>query len=121
MTQSARSIVRLDDRGDRRLQRLRRIADEAARQSGRGDAPEVVVFRPDDPREVIARVAVPGLEGATITAARRTLRSDEAVLGTSDGRLAFLEVGFASDFVLANTGFIAAFASSRICAGIAPG
>ena len=65
-----------------------------------GDAPELVVFRPDDPREVVARLPIPGLEGAAVTAARRTLRSEEAVVGTSDGRLAFLDAGFTSDFLL---------------------
>ena len=65
-----------------------------------GAKPEIVVFRPDDPREVIARVPVPFLEGGTVTAAYRTLRSEEGVLATSDGRLAFVDLGFTSDFLL---------------------
>jgi 16S rRNA (uracil1498-N3)-methyltransferase len=42
VAESARSVVRLDDKGEARMRRLRRIADEAARQCGRGDAPEIV-------------------------------------------------------------------------------
>jgi phosphate transport system permease protein len=65
-----------------------------------GDRPEVVVFRPDDPREVLARLPIAGLEGAKVTTAHRTVRREHAVVGTADGRLGFLEVGFDSDFLL---------------------
>jgi 16S rRNA (uracil1498-N3)-methyltransferase len=37
-----RSVVRLAEKGAARMDRLRRIAAEAARQSGRGDAPSIV-------------------------------------------------------------------------------
>jgi 16S rRNA (uracil1498-N3)-methyltransferase len=37
-----RSVVRFGEKGADRLERLRRIAAEAARQSGRGDAPTIV-------------------------------------------------------------------------------
>lgn len=39
--ETARTVVRLGDRAGARLERLRRVAVEAARQSGRGDAPAV--------------------------------------------------------------------------------
>jgi 16S rRNA (uracil1498-N3)-methyltransferase len=42
VAESARSVVRLDDKGESRMRRLRRVADEAARQCGRGDAPEIL-------------------------------------------------------------------------------
>jgi ABC-type uncharacterized transport system permease subunit len=64
-----------------------------------GDDPAVVYFRLDT-GEPVARYAVPGLEGARVALAHRTVRSNEAVIATTDGRLAFLDVGFASDFVL---------------------
>jgi 16S rRNA (uracil1498-N3)-methyltransferase len=41
VVETRRSVVRLGDRGKARIERLRRIADQAARQCGRGDAPEV--------------------------------------------------------------------------------
>lgn len=44
---SARSVPRLDDaRGDRRRERLARIAEEAARQSERDDVPTIAAPRP---------------------------------------------------------------------------
>jgi 16S rRNA (uracil1498-N3)-methyltransferase len=42
VAESARSVVRLADKREARMSRLRRVADEAARQCGRGDAPELV-------------------------------------------------------------------------------
>jgi 16S rRNA (uracil1498-N3)-methyltransferase len=42
VAESARSVVRLGDKSEARMGRLRRVADEAARQCGRGDAPELV-------------------------------------------------------------------------------
>jgi len=41
VVESLRSVVRLGDKRDERLRRWRRVADEAARQSGRGDAPSI--------------------------------------------------------------------------------
>jgi 16S rRNA (uracil1498-N3)-methyltransferase len=40
--ETSRSIVKLGDRAEERLKRWRRIAAEAARQSGRGDMPQIV-------------------------------------------------------------------------------
>jgi len=42
VAESLRSVVRLHVKSEERLQRLRRVADEAARQCGRGDAPDVM-------------------------------------------------------------------------------
>jgi len=39
--ETSRGVVRLGARGEERMRRLRRIAAQAARQCGRGDAPEV--------------------------------------------------------------------------------
>jgi phosphate transport system permease protein len=64
-----------------------------------GDAPEVVFFRPDT-SEIVARVAVPGFESARVTAARRSPRSGDTILGTADGRVAVLGLRFESDFVI---------------------
>src|SRR5262245_49531475 len=64
-----------------------------------GDAPEVVYFRVDT-GEATARVPVAGLEGGTVSALHRTVRTNELVVATTDGRVAFLTAGFASDFVL---------------------
>lgn len=51
---SERSVPRLDDdRAERRLTRLTRVAQEAARQSGRSDVPDVLA--PAPPAEVLAR------------------------------------------------------------------
>jgi len=41
VVETRRSVVRLADKGQERIERLRRIAVEAARQSGRGDAPQI--------------------------------------------------------------------------------
>jgi 16S rRNA (uracil1498-N3)-methyltransferase len=41
VVETRRSVVRLGERGKARIERLRRIADQAARQCGRGDVPEV--------------------------------------------------------------------------------
>jgi 16S rRNA (uracil1498-N3)-methyltransferase len=42
VAESLRSVVRLDAKREERMDRLRRVADEAARQCGRGDAPEIL-------------------------------------------------------------------------------
>ncbi|HMJ56718.1 MAG TPA: RsmE family RNA methyltransferase [Polyangiaceae bacterium] len=40
--ETARGVVKLGERAEERMRRLRRIAVEAARQCGRGDVPEVI-------------------------------------------------------------------------------
>lgn len=69
-----------------------------------GEAPEVVVFRPDDPGHVVARVPIPGLEGARLSAARRSIRTKDLAVGTTDGRIAFLKLQFVADYVLGAEG-----------------
>jgi phosphate transport system permease protein len=68
-----------------------------------GDAPEVVVFRPDT-GEVVARTPIAGLEGARVSSARRSVRSKDVAIGTTDGRLAFARIGFESDYILGPEG-----------------
>jgi ABC-type uncharacterized transport system permease subunit len=53
----------------------------------------VVVFRLADGARH-RELAVPGLEGATVTAALRSLAGDRVALGTSDGRVALAQVFF---------------------------
>jgi 16S rRNA (uracil1498-N3)-methyltransferase len=54
-----RSVVRLDEqRGERRAQRFRRIAEEAARQSGRSDVPRI-----DPPRTIADLTELLGEDG----------------------------------------------------------
>ena len=64
-----------------------------------GESPEVVCFRPDT-GEVLQRIAMPRLETARVACAHRAIRSSDTVVGTTDGRLAFLSIAFSSDFVL---------------------
>jgi ABC-type uncharacterized transport system permease subunit len=64
-----------------------------------GTAPEVVWFRPDN-GEVVTRKPIAALEGSTVVAASRTVRSGDAVAVSADGRVATLSVGFGSRFVL---------------------
>jgi phosphate transport system permease protein len=64
-----------------------------------GDAPEVVVFRADT-TEVVARFAIPSLEQARVSTARLSVRSNDLVVGTTDGRLAMLRLSFSSDYVI---------------------
>ncbi len=71
-----------------------------------GARPEAVCFRPDT-GEVVARVPVPDLgegNGSEVVAAGRSVRAGEAVLAGANGRLAFLDLGFESDFVLGAEG-----------------
>ena len=42
VVETRRSVVRLGDKREERLERLRRVAIEAARQCGRGDAPDIL-------------------------------------------------------------------------------
>jgi len=54
---------------------------------------KVVFFRlPDGARH--REIAIPGLEGATVTTASRSLLGDNLAAGTSDGRVALLQVRF---------------------------
>ncbi len=64
-----------------------------------GARPEVVAFGADD-GAVVARIPLPGFEAASFVGGTRSVRTNEAVLATSDGRLVFLTFGFGSDFVL---------------------
>jgi 16S rRNA (uracil1498-N3)-methyltransferase len=78
-----RSVVRLDAKGgERRAQRLRRVAQEAARQSGRSDVPAV-----DTPRtlaELAALLAAePDRRGILLDAEQRELRLSQAARGAS--------------------------------------
>lgn len=69
-----------------------------------GEAPEVVVFRPDDPGHVVARFPIPGLETTRLSTAARSIRTKDLVVGTTDGRVAFLGLSFASDYALGTEG-----------------
>jgi phosphate transport system permease protein len=54
---------------------------------------KIVVFRlADGTRQ--RELAVPGLEGATVTAAQRSLSGDQIALGTRDGRAALVQMRF---------------------------
>ena len=53
----------------------------------------VVVFRLAD-GSLHREMKVPGLEGATVTTALRSLAGDEVALGTADGRVALVQVRF---------------------------
>jgi phosphate transport system permease protein len=64
-----------------------------------GTAPETVWYRPES-GEVIARHPIAGFEKAHVVAAQRTVRSDEAAVAFDDGRVAFLELGFDSTYVV---------------------
>ncbi|MFO0933534.1 MAG: ABC transporter permease subunit [Planctomycetota bacterium] len=69
-----------------------------------GEAPEIVVFRPDDPGRVVARVPIAGLEGARLASARRSIRTKDLAVGTTDGRVALLGLSFAADYVVGEAG-----------------
>jgi 16S rRNA (uracil1498-N3)-methyltransferase len=78
-----RSVVRLDDdRAERRAGRLRRIAQEAARQCGRSDVPPV-----DAPRTLSGLGALlqadPGRRGLLLDPEERTMRLAQAARGAS--------------------------------------
>jgi 16S rRNA (uracil1498-N3)-methyltransferase len=78
-----RSVVRLDqERAGRRIARLQRIAQEAARQSGRSDVPEV------DPPCTLADLggllrADPGRHGLLLDPDEQNLRLSQAARGAS--------------------------------------
>lgn len=78
-----RSVVRLgDERAERRTGRLRRIAQEAARQSGRSDVPPV-----DAPRTLADLAgllrAEPGRRGLLLDPEEREVRLSQAARGAS--------------------------------------
>ena len=78
-----RSVVRLDAQGgERRAQRLRRVAQEAARQSGRSDVPEI-----DAPRTVADLAALlagdPDRRGILLDPEQRDLRFSQAARGAA--------------------------------------
>jgi 16S rRNA (uracil1498-N3)-methyltransferase len=58
VVETRRSVVRFGEKSEERVGRLRRIAVEAARQCGRGDAPDVSGPSPWD--EALCRAADPG-------------------------------------------------------------
>ena len=78
-----RSVVRLDEeRADRRLARLRRIAQEAARQSGRSDVP--AVDAPCTLADLVGLLrAEPGRRGLILDPEERELRLSQAARGAS--------------------------------------
>jgi len=78
-----RSVVRLDEqRAERRAARLRRIAQEAARQSGRSDVPAV-----DAPRTLADLAGLlrdePGRRGLLLDPDEREVRLSQAARGAS--------------------------------------
>jgi 16S rRNA (uracil1498-N3)-methyltransferase len=78
-----RSIVRLDDdRAERRAGRLRRIAQEAARQCGRSDVPPVDAPRTLDGLGALLQ-ADPGRRGLLLDPEERTVRLSQAARGAS--------------------------------------
>ncbi|HWE24032.1 MAG TPA: 16S rRNA (uracil(1498)-N(3))-methyltransferase [Myxococcales bacterium] len=93
-----RSVVRLDtQRAERRAQRFRRIAQEAARQSGRSDVPRV-----DAPRTVPDLAALleaePDRRGVLLHPEEREVRLSQAVRGSAKLLLAIgPEGGFTDD------------------------
>jgi 16S rRNA (uracil1498-N3)-methyltransferase len=108
---SERSVVRLDAQGgERRAQRLRRIAQEAARQSGRSEVPSV-----DAPRTLTDLAALLGAEpdrrGILLDTEHAELRLSQAARGASKLLLAIgPEGGFTANerALAAEAGFVAA-------------
>jgi 16S rRNA (uracil1498-N3)-methyltransferase len=109
-----RSVVRLDaERGERRARRLRRVAEEAARQSGRSDVPGV-----DAPCTLAQLAALlkaePDRRGVLLDPEEREMRLSRAARGAAKLLLAVgPEGGFspeeraeaaAAGFVLASLG-----------------
>jgi 16S rRNA (uracil1498-N3)-methyltransferase len=78
-----RSVVRLDAQGgERRAQRLRRVAQEAARQSGRSDVPRVDL--PHALTDLATLLAEePDRRGILLDAGQRDLRLSQAARGAS--------------------------------------
>ena len=112
-----RSVVRLDARGgERRTQRLRRVAQEAARQSGRSDVPDV-----DAPRTLSDLASLLATDrdrqGILLDPEQRDLRFSEAARGAAKLLVAVgPEGGFtASERALAaEAGFVAASLGRRV-------
>jgi 16S rRNA (uracil1498-N3)-methyltransferase len=78
-----RSVVRLDeDRGERRVARLRRVAQEAARQCGRSDVPEVSA--PCTLADLAGLLrAEPDRRGLLLDPEERSVRLSQAARGAS--------------------------------------
>jgi 16S rRNA (uracil1498-N3)-methyltransferase len=92
-----RSVVRLDDeRGARRLERFRRIAEEAARQSGRSDVPRVDAPCALDDLGALLRED-PERRGVLLDPAERDVRLAQAVRGAAKLLLAVGPEGGFSD------------------------
>ena len=78
-----RSIVRLDaERGERRVERFRRIAEEAARQSGRSDVPRIDAPCTLGDLAALLR-AEPERRGLLLDPAEREVRLSHAVRGSA--------------------------------------
>ncbi len=105
-----RSVVRLgQDRAGRRVERLRRIAQEAARQSGRSDVPRVDAPRTlDDLGELLQ--AEPDRRGLLLDPDEHDLRLGQAARGASRLLVAVGPEG----------GFTPAERARAIAAGFAP-
>ena len=105
-----RSVVRLDeDRAERRAARLRRIAQEAARQCGRSDVPEVSAPCTLADLAVLLR-AEPDRRGLLLDPEERALRLSQAARGASRLLLAVGPEG----------GFTPAERAGAAAAGFAP-
>ncbi len=75
---TARSLVKLEGKEEKKLERWRRIVEEAARQSGRSDVPEVLAPRPLIERMTALRAASPRLAMLVLDEEERGLRLGQA-------------------------------------------
>ncbi|MFC1464361.1 MAG: RsmE family RNA methyltransferase [Candidatus Brachytrichaceae bacterium NZ_4S206] len=106
---SERSVPRLDEgRAEKKLERLVRVAQEAARQSGRSDVPELLA--PASLREVLARAPSEAAKVALVPGATMALAdavgavSSGWVLVGPEGGLAPAEVALAESLGFAAVG-----------------